>query len=173
MQRVAVVGNTGSGKTTMAERIAAKLSCPHFELDSVFWQPGWRELDREVFRERVRCTLDGDTWTVDGNYRQVRDIIWSRADTVVWLDYSLPVVMWRLVRRTFRRASSRELLWGTNRENLWEHFFTRKSLFLYALKTHGRHRREYPGFFAMPEYAHLKLVHLHSPREADAWLRTV
>ncbi len=170
MMRVAVVGTTGSGKTTMGERLAAILGCPHIELDSLFWSPGWREADRVVFRERVSQALAGESWTVDGNYRQVRDIIWTRADTVVWLDYPLPVVMGRLVLRTFQRASSRELLWGTNRENLWEHFFSRKSLFLWALQTHGKHRREYPGFFAMPQYAHLKLVHLSSPREADDWL---
>lgn len=170
MQRVAIVGTSGSGKTTMAARIAARIGCPHVELDSLFWEPGWQEAETEVFRDRVRAALAGDTWTVDGNYRKARDIIWGRADTVVWLDYALPVVMWRLVKRTLKRAATREVLWAGNRENLWEHFFTRQSLFLWALQTHGRHRREYPEYLARPEFAHLTLVRLVSPRAADKWV---
>ncbi|MFN8483803.1 MAG: hypothetical protein U0768_12255 [Anaerolineae bacterium] len=63
--------------------------------------------------------------------------------------------------------------WNDNRETLWTHLATRDSLFLWALQTHGKHRRRYPAWLAEPQVAHLRLVRLRSPREADAWLAQV
>ncbi len=87
-QRINVVGVTGSGKTTLARRLSDRLDIPHVELDALFWGPGWTETPDDVFRERVRQALAGERWVVDGNYSRIRDIIWPRADTIIWLDYS-------------------------------------------------------------------------------------
>ena len=89
------------------------------ELDALFWGRDWQPAPVELFRHRVeRETRDGD-WIVVGNYGQVRDLVWRPADTLVWLDLPLPLVMWRLLRRTIRRAATKEELWGTgNREIL-------------------------------------------------------
>ncbi|NLG68109.1 MAG: adenylate kinase, partial [Firmicutes bacterium] len=56
-----------------------------------------------MFRHRVHEATSGRCWVVDGNYSRVRDILWPMADTVVWLDYPLPVILGRLLRRTARR----------------------------------------------------------------------
>ena len=69
-----------------------------------------------MFRERVAAALADDCWTVGGNYSVARDLIWGRSDTVVWLDYGLPLVLWRLVRRTVKRIMTQEELWAGNRE---------------------------------------------------------
>jgi hypothetical protein len=115
--------------------------------------------------------LGGAAWVVDGNYPEVRDLIWQRADTLVWLDYQLVLIMWRLTLRTFRRVATREVLWNGNRErDLSAHFFSRDSIFLWALRTYGLRRREYPALLALPAYAHLDVVRLPSPRATNAWL---
>ena len=173
LHRVSVVGTTGSGKTTMARQIAQMIGAPHIELDSLHWEPNWVEVPLEIFRERVTRALSGEHWVVDGNYGKVRDIVWSRADTVVWLDFPLRVVLARLTRRTFGRALYREELWGGNRENLWTHFFTRDSLFLWLFQTYWRRKREYPMLFALPENAHLRVVRLRTTREAEGWVEEV
>ena len=111
-RRVVVIGTTGSGKTTLARRLAGRLGVPHVELDALHWDPDWTEAPPAVFRERTARALAGDGWMADGNYGKVRDLVWPRADTVVWLDFPLFVTLWRLVRRTFRRALTREELWG-------------------------------------------------------------
>lgn len=51
-----------------------------------------------------------------GNYGRVRDLLWPRADTIVWLDYAFPLVLGRLTARTVRRAVTGEILWNGNRE---------------------------------------------------------
>src|SRR5262249_526816 len=104
MRRVSVVGNSGSGKTRVARRIGERLRVPCLELDSVHHQANWQPLDIDIFRARVREHTAGDGWVVDGNYSAVRDLVWSRADTVIWLDLSRPVVMWQVVGRTVSRA---------------------------------------------------------------------
>ncbi len=169
-RRFVVVGTSGSGKTTMARRIARRLGIPHIELDALYWGPHWSPSTPESFRARAAQALEGDAWAVDGNYSIVRDIIWSRADTLVWLNYSLPVIMGRVVWRTLRRVVTREELWSGNRESLRTALFSRDSIILWALQTYWRRRRNYPRLLAQPQHAHLTVVHLHSPREAEAWL---
>jgi adenylate kinase family enzyme len=169
-QRFAVIGTSGSGKTTMAQRLAECLGVQHVELDALHWGSDWTPASREVFRQRVCQALRGDAWTTDGNYSAVRDIVWDRAEAIVWLDYSLPVILWRVTTRTVRRIVTQEKLWGENRENFAASFLSRDSIILWALRTYRRRRREYPALFAQPQYAHLHIVRLRSPRLARRWL---
>jgi adenylate kinase family enzyme len=171
-QRISVVGTTGSGKTTLARQISQRLAIPHVELDALHWQPNWTEVSLDIFRDRTEQALSSNRWVVDGNYSKVRDIIWSRADTVVWLDYTLPVIMTRLLRRTFRRVVLQEELWSGNRETL-QLALSRDSILLWALRTYKKRRREYPILFEQPDYAHLKVVHLRSPKTTNAWLSSL
>ena len=171
-RRIAVVGTTGSGKTRLACQISAQLAVPHIELDALNWEPSWKEAPPDVFGERVRLASHGDAWVIDGNYGKVRDIIWSRAQAIVWLDYPLPLVLWRLIRRSVYRIVTREVLWSGNREN-WEALLGRDSLILWAINTQPKHRRDYPLLLKRSEYAHLSLTRLHSPRETDEWLRSI
>jgi shikimate kinase len=174
LQRIAVVGTSGSGKTTLALQLAGRLGLAHVELDALHWDPGWMPTPATIFQQRADAALGGSAWVVDGNYPEVRDLIWRRADTIVWLDYGLALIMWRLTLRTFRRVSTREVLWNGNRErDLSAHFFSRDSIFLWALRTYGLRRREYPVLLAAPEYAHLHTVRLRSPRATTTWLSSL
>ena len=80
--------------------------------------PDWSPPDPFVmdFRERVEEATEAPAWVADGNYSEVRDIVWGRADTLIWLDYPLHVSLRRLVPRTLRRALTGEELWSGNRE---------------------------------------------------------
>jgi adenylate kinase family enzyme len=144
MRRVVVFGTTGSGKSRLAERLATRTGLRVVELDALFWGRDWQPAPVELFRHRVeRETSDGD-WIVVGNYGQVRDLVWHPADTLIWLDLPLPLVMWRLLRRTIRRVTTREELWGSgNRESWRQAFLSRHSILLWALKTHRRNHDKY------------------------------
>ena len=98
------------------------LGTPHFELDYYRFRPNWVETPNDEFRESVREALRGDRWVADGNYGLARDVIWPRATMLVWLDYPIYVVMWRLFWRTIGRGVLRKELWHGNREKLWWHF---------------------------------------------------
>jgi adenylate kinase family enzyme len=120
MRRIAVVGNSGAGKSWLASRLAAALGVPYVEFDAIHHGPGWRALPAEEMRRELdlRCPADG-AWVADGNYSgKGGDVIRARADTVVWLDLPRGAVMRQLVRRTARRTALRERLWNDNRESL-------------------------------------------------------
>jgi hypothetical protein len=174
MRRVSVVGTTGSGKTTFARRLAERLGVPHVECDALAWGPKWTLRSSDTFRALASEATDGEAWVTDGNYggAGVRDIIWRRADTLVWLDYPFGVIFWRLLRRTLARIRSAEELWpGTgNRETVRGAFFSRESLFVWLLRTYSRRRRQFPELLARPEYAHLAVHRFRRSAEAEQWL---
>ena len=174
-QRIVVVGTTGSGKSTMAERLANKIGGEFIELDALHWEPDWMEAPFEVFRSRVGMATQAQAWVVAGNYHVVRDLIWKRAEAIIWLDYSFPIVFWRLTTRTIRRAITREELWNGNREKFWWHFklWSDESLFKWLFKTYWRRKREYPQLFALPEHKHLNVIHFRTPQETEEWMTNI
>lgn len=97
-RRVAIYGPTGAGKSTLGRLIGARLGVPAVELDALFHRPGWQPTPDDEFRAAVSSKIAEceDGWVFDGNYRAVRDIILSRADTVIWLRLPFHVVFRRL-----------------------------------------------------------------------------
>ncbi|MEW6401169.1 MAG: adenylate kinase [Chloroflexota bacterium] len=174
-QRIAVVGTTSSGKSTLAQKLAQKIGADYIELDALFWEPNWTPAQSADFFVRVEDAIQSDAWVTAGNYRLVRDLIWDRAQAVIWLDYSFPLIFWRLLMRTIRRAVTQEELWSGNRESFWGHLkiWSEESLFHWLFKTYWRRKREYPTLFAEPGNTHLTVFHFKSPREADKWLEAV
>lgn len=169
MRRVSVVGNSGSGKTMLAKRIASCLGAPYLELDSVHHQTNWRPLDPDRFRALVDEHTAGDDWVVDGNYTVVQDLVWSRADTVVWLDLPRALVMWQVISRTARRAATREELWNGNREPL-RNFLSlvpEESVIAWAWTRHRIYRERYELAMQHPDWSHLRFIRLRSRREAS------
>lgn len=171
-QRLVVIGTTSSGKSTLAKILSDKLHLDFIELDALHWEPNWVEASDDVFRQRVETAISSDRWVVAGNYSLVRDVIWSRADAVIWLDYPLWTIFWQLTYRTFKRWWTQELLWGTNREDLRTHFklWSQDSIYHWLFKTYWRRKREYPQLLSGPCNAHLTVFRFKSPREAEEWL---
>jgi len=176
-ERIVIVGKPGAGKTTLSKQLASRHNLARVELDAIFWQPNWVSLPREEMRERVDKALPaGGRWVADGNYmRSVGDIVWTRADTLVWLDYPLPLALARLTWRTVSRIARRSELWNGNRESLRHHLSSglKENLFLWSIKAHKRHRREFPARFERPENHHLHVMHFRSPDETEQWLRNL
>lgn len=168
--RVVVVGTSGAGKSTLAGALASKLGVAHVELDALHWEPGWVEAPDDVFLARVEAATAGGAWVVDGNYAVARDLLWRRADTLVWLDYERPVVMARVVWRTLRRAALRETLWNGNRERLLPNLWGPDSVIAWAWTTWARRRREYEALLASDAYGHLRVLRFARPADAARWL---
>lgn len=174
-KRIVIIGRTGSGKTTLARQLAAALDVPHVELDALYFGPDLSTVPLSVLRERTTAAIAGDRWVTDGNKSAVRDLVWPRADTLIWLDYPLAVSLWRLGKRALWRTSviraqSTKTGGKTGRP---KQFLAAARGVLLALRSHMGQRREFPRLFAKPENQHLAVVRLHSPRATTRWLARV
>jgi adenylate kinase family enzyme len=172
VRRVSVVGNSGSGKSTIARELACSISVPLVELDSIFHQPGWVPLPAEEFRRRVADAVAGDGWVIDGNYSAVQPLVWERADTVIWIDLPRRIVMRQIVWRTLRRVAGHAELWNGNRES-WANLFTwdpAESVISWAWHQHGVYRVRYAAAAEDPANAHLRFVRLRNRAEIRRFL---
>ncbi len=173
MQRISVVGCSGSGKTTVSRALAEKLVMPHIELDSLFHQPGWTPRPTAELRAVVSGRLAEERWIVDGNYgSHVRDLVWDRADTVVWLDMSRPRVMASVIWRTLKRGAFREELWNGNRESLRSllNRDPRENIVLWSWTQWPKYRTQYERASADPAHDHLTFVRLRTRKEVRRWI---
>ncbi|GLW05994.1 hypothetical protein Misp01_11240 [Microtetraspora sp. NBRC 13810] len=157
---MSVVGNSGSGKSILAAGLAGRLGVPWLELDSIFHMPGWRPRPRQEFRAEVERFTAGDAWVVDGNYSAVRDLVWSRADTVVWIDLPRHTVMRQLLSRTLRRMATGAELWNGNKESFRFLLDKDESIIHYAWTKHAAYRDRYRQASTDPANAHLTFVRI-------------
>jgi adenylate kinase family enzyme len=174
MRRVSVVGNSGSGKTTVARVISCRLGLPYLELDAVYHQPGWAARPDPEMREIVADFVRGDRWVVDGNYTSsgVAEIVWSGADTLIWLDLPRPVVIRQVIRRTLRRVLTREELWSGNREQ-WSNVFDPRpehNIIAWAWSRDRHVRDKYEKRLGDGTWSHLDVVRLGSRDDVSRFL---
>jgi adenylate kinase family enzyme len=177
-RRVLIAGLGGSGKTTLARTLGPALGLPVYELDSMYYGPDLGI--SPTFEDDVERLLRSGSWLLDSQGPpvdspappRVRARLWECADTLVWLDYPRRVVVARAVRRSVRRILTRQRLWHGHRESpLWwlraDHPIRR------AWRLTAVRREELTARTADPQWAHLTVVRLRSPRETAKWLETV
>jgi adenylate kinase family enzyme len=166
-RRIAIVGGSGAGKTTLGRKLAELVDGVFVEVDAIQHKANWKKASVEEIGTGIREALQGKSnWVIDGICeREVGDFIVSRADVIVWLDLPLAIKLIRLLRRSWRRMRTREVLWNGNIETWRSVFVGRDSVVAHPLRTHFRHRRR------MLERAdHAKIVRLKSTGEVDAWV---
>jgi adenylate kinase family enzyme len=172
LKRVNVKGTSGSGKTTFAQELARRLDVPFVELDALHHGPNWYQPTAEEFTVRVREAMDElpDGWVIDGNYEsKLGTLVLDQADTIVWLDLPFAIKFRRLWRRTMARIRGDLELWSGNKETWRGALWGRDSLFWWMVKTHFRHKRQWPARFAGDQ----RVVRLRSVAEAKEWLDAV
>jgi adenylate kinase family enzyme len=174
MERVSVVGNSGSGKSQLASRLAEALGVPCVELDAIHHLPDWQPIEPDEFLARITEVTTSDRWVIDGNYRTVvlDGPVWERADTVVWLDLPRRTVMRQVVGRTLRRTVRREELWNGNREPMrnlyaWD---PHKSIIRWSWTQHAKYVQRFTDAMSSPRFAHIDFVRLTSHAEAERLL---
>lgn len=137
MQRIAIIGCGGSGKSRLAARLGEALDLPVIHLDCHYWLPGWREMDKVDWRAWQERQVQEPRWIMDGNYGGTLDLRLAACDTVIFLDLPTLVCLWGVVRRylSYRDRSRPSIAPGCDERLPWT--------FLYWIVTYRRQRR--PG----------------------------
>ncbi len=165
-----VIGTSSAGKSTFARVLARGLRVSYIELDELHWAPNWKEKPDAEFTRLVADATSASSWVADGNYGVVRDVLWPRANVIVWLNYSFAVVFWRGLCRSIERSLSKQALWHGNRESLLRALFSKDSILLWILTTYKRRRLEFAHLKQSTRYAHARWIEFRKPSEAARWL---
>lgn len=99
MQRILIIGCSGAGKTTLARKLSDLLGLELIHLDREFWRPGWTAPDLDDWYAHNEELIAGESWIMDGNYGNTLSLRLRRADTVIWLDLSRRLCLWRVLWR--------------------------------------------------------------------------
>jgi adenylate kinase family enzyme len=170
--RVLIVGTSGSGKSTLARAISEKFGIADVELDALYWGPNWTGAPADEFKSKIEASISkNEGWVVHGNYSKVQNIILSRATAIIWLDYSLLIVLWRVYKRSVLRIIFRTDLWAGNRESFRKTFLSRSSIILWAYQTYSLRREQYEKLFASLERSELQLFRFKKPNETESFLK--
>ncbi len=175
-QRIAIVGVSGAGKTTLARAVEPRRRGPRRERAALFHQPDWVELDTPTFQRRVaEFVASHDRWVADGNYRDVQATLFNAADVIVWLDLPRRQYMPALAARTLKRAITREELWNGNREHLrdvlsWD---PHRSVIAWSWTMHREYRNRYLRRMRDPRWSHIPWVRCTSRDGIQRWLDSV
>ncbi|MBN2446938.1 MAG: AAA family ATPase [Phycisphaerae bacterium] len=167
MRRFWIVGPPGSGKSTVADRVAERLGVRAVHLDDLFWSPGWVQTPDEQMHAQLREVVAQPVWVIDGNYTRIRERYMDAVEYFVWLDIPLPITFARLFRRSIVRALTRRPCCNGNYESLRQTFLSRNSMLYYAVKTRGVYRKRYAAELAARPH-----VRLQNAKAVSDWLAT-
>lgn len=171
MKRVWIIGASGSAKTTLAQRLSERLNATFVDLDELNWRPNWNLAPEDEFLAALEEALKEERWVVAGNYSQTQARFLHLADTVVWLDYSLPVVLLRQLKRTFRRMAKHEACCNGNYESL-RRTFSRDSVVLWLLRRFNHRRRSGWNTKQRARRERMRFMHFRHPAQCEFWLNS-
>lgn len=158
--KIIIVGDSCSGKTTLCQNLGKQLGFPYFDLDDFHWLPNWVDRsDEEMIAKVKNEILINERWIVAGNYsRLMKEVTWIEADAIVWLKYSKWICLWRCLKRSLTRSITKEECCNGNYESFYHAFFKwgKENLFVWIYTQHKRNKAKYEswqhGKFASKEW---------------------
>lgn len=177
--RIHIMGDSCAGKSTLGKRLAKALGVPFVDMDALNWLPNWVALsavDPGEFERRLQEATADKGWVVAGSYtRFAQRVMWPRVETIIWLDLPRPLLVRRVIARSWRRYRTKELLWGTNYEQFWPQLMVwrKESLVWWIVTQYRRRRQQLVHMMSDPRWAHIRFIRLTSQEEIDRWAELV
>ena len=150
MQRIVIVGTSGCGKSTLALQLEHLLGIPHYDLDDYYWLPNWQPNPASL-KILLNKVLQENSWIISGNYSDFQSLLWEKADTIIWLDFSLTRCLYQGLKRSVKRMLFRQTCCNGNYETFKRTFLSSHSLLKWILTTYKRRRDCYHQLFQRPK----------------------
>jgi adenylate kinase family enzyme len=166
MKRVVIIGCGGAGKSTLAQELGKRTGLPVIHLDSIFWLPGWVEMNRDEFDQKVRAELEKEQWIIDGNYNRTMPERIARCDTIIYLDFSRMACLMGVVKRIWTT-------YGTVRPDMGEGCPERIDWeFLKWVWNYNKDKRE-RNYRLLNEATHAETIVLKNRRAVKKFLKSL
>ena len=169
MQRILIIGNAGSGKTTFAKKLAVKTGLPLTHLDQIYWRDNWEHLSQEEFDPILQDKLQAPQWIIDGNFHRTLPRRLACCDTVFFFDLPTCACLWGITKRLITNyGRSRDDMGG----NCPEHFDrNKKGLYQKVTSFNRTHRKDYYNLLA--DATHAKTIVFRSHKDAEDYLNNL
>lgn len=166
-QRIYIIGNSASGKTSLAKKLSKALKIKAYDLDDYYWQKKFTKKRKpEQVEKLVKKITKKKTWIIEGVYSSCVTCSLDKADLIIWLDYPRYIITWRLLKRQIKRKEKlSDLLdflhyaWDYYRKPTHKHSEKNES----NRQKHKRIVETYPA----------EIVHIKSRKELEAFLSSV
>ena len=166
MERILIIGCSGSGKSRLARKLGQKLGLPVIHLDQLWWTENWQNVTVEEFDSRLAMALNMDRWIIDGNYSRTMGVRLSQCDTVIYLDFSRWACLLGMCQRLLssRGKTRPDMPAGCPERFSWE--FVK---WIWDFNKNNRVR----NYTYLAQAKHARSVVLKNRREVKAFLDTV
>ena len=166
MERILIIGCSGSGKSRLARKLGQKLDLPVIHLDQLWWTENWQNVTVEEFDSRLAMALNMDRWIIDGNYSRTMGVRLSQCDTVIYLDFSRWACLLGMCQRLLssRGKTRPDMSAGCPERFSWE--FVK---WIWDFNKNNRVR----NYTYLAQAKHAQSVVLKNRREVRAFLDTV
>lgn len=169
MQRILIIGNAGSGKSTFARQLAQKLDLPLVHLDQIYWQGNWEHLSREEFDVLLQAELEKPQWIIDGNFNRTIPHRLQYCDTVFFFDLPTLTCLHGITKRVLTHYGRTRNDMG---DNCPEHFDKQKlSLYRNVLRFNKQHRKNYQAMLS--KTPQVNVIVFNSRKQAAAFLQQI
>lgn len=166
MQKILIIGSGGTGKSTLARQLGKILNLPVFHLDRYFWRPNWVQTPHEEWIQQIQQLIEQESWIMDGNYSSTLPQRLQYADTVIFLDFSTIVAMYRVLKRQVVHRKRK-------RTDITDGCEERLDLTFLKWVWNFRKTRRPKILTLLEENPQINSIHLTSPKKLTHWLRNL
>lgn len=165
MEKILIIGNAGSGKSTFSKKLAQKLQLPLVHLDKIYWTGNWDHLSREEFDEALQKELIKPQWIIDGNFNRTFPHRLQYCDTVFFFDLPAISCFWGITKRIFQNYGKTRTDMGGN----CPEYFDKQKISLYkgVLNFNKTRRQDY--YELLQNATNVKVVIFRSRKQADRY----
>lgn len=167
--KITIIGYSGSGKSTLAENLARYYSIPKLHMDTLQFQPGWIDSDRDWMEEEMKQFLsDHRDWVIDGNYAWCQyERRLEESDWIIFLNFSRWNCLYRAWKRArhFRGQVRDSMATGCIEKLDWE--------FIRWVLWDGRQARQVTRYQTVGQTYSDKFITLKNQKELDRFLNKV
>jgi adenylate kinase family enzyme len=171
--KIAVIGTSGSGKSTFAKDAASILRVSYIEQDKLFWLPNWTPRSKDDFKSLLEPKIAEKSWTICGNHSAFQKEILRSATHIVWLDYKIHIIYFRAIKRTLRRVFLKEECCNGNIETFRHAFMSKDSILWWIFKTYRKRKEDYNKMFENKPDTGTVHIRFKNPVEANEWLMSL